>query len=160
MYDYRGPVAAAIVTAKLRGAWAGWQPFADALAQAVATTAPDADVVTWVTTPPRRARRRDGDHAGRLAAAVARATDLPLTRLLEVHAAPTQPDRYLARSSLPGTNVLLVDDVVTTGATAVRAASALREAGADAIHLAVVARAGSHALTGADDRRQDSGTTA
>jgi predicted amidophosphoribosyltransferase len=55
---------------------------------------------------------------------------------------------------LPGSNVLLVDDVVTTGTTAWRAAAELRAAGAGRIELAVLARAGTHPLgVAAGDRR-------
>lgn len=148
VYDYRGPVAAAVVTAKLAGAWAGWAPLARDLAARVASDPPVVDVVSWVTTPVERARRREGDHARRLAAPVAQALSTPLARLLDAAPDGTDRDRYRARLALPGSHVLLVDDVVTTGATAVRAATALRTAGADRVVLAVLARAGSHALTG------------
>jgi len=148
VYDYRGPVAAAVVTAKLGGAWAAWGPLADELGRRVAREAPEVDVVTWVTTPGTRARQRGVDHAELLARAVAGAIATPLARLLDAYPAGSDHDRYQARTRLPGTHVLLVDDVVTTGATAVRAATELRSAGADRVLLAVLARAGSHALTG------------
>jgi predicted amidophosphoribosyltransferase len=140
-------VASAVVGAKLQGAWAGWGPLAAALARRVAADPPDVDVVTWVTTPPARARRRGGDHAEVLARSVASAASAPLARLLDARPAGSDRDRYTATTSLPGSHVLLVDDVVTTGATAVRAARVLRSAGAGRIVLAVLARAGSHALT-------------
>lgn len=145
-FDYRGPVAAAVVTAKVAGARAGWPALADALAERIVTAALDAEVVTWITTPPDRVRSRGSDHAEVLAGAVARALDLPCAHLLEARATRSSHDRYRARRSLPGTHVLLVDDVVTTGATAWRAASCLRGAGADRVELAVLARAGTHPL--------------
>jgi predicted amidophosphoribosyltransferase len=145
VFDYRGPVAAAVVTAKVRGAVAGWPHLADRLARRVATGTVDADVVTWVTTPRRRARVRGMDHAARLASTVAGAVDLPCVPLLTARAGGGA-DRYAARTRLPGTHVLLVDDVVTTGATAWRAAACLRAAGAGAVDLAVLARAGTHPL--------------
>ncbi len=147
VYDYRGPVAAAVVGAKIGGAWAAWLPLADDLARRVRDDPPEVDVVTWVTTPARRVRARGGDHAELLARAVGRAIGVPVARLLDAEADGEDRDRYRPSISLPGSQVLLVDDVVTTGATAVRAATALRAAGADRIVLAVVARAGSHPLT-------------
>ncbi len=147
-FDYRGPVTAAVTGAKLRGAWAAWEPLADRLSAAVAERPPEVDAVTWITTPGARVRERGGDHAKVLAAAVARRLRMPLVRLLDAQPTSDDRDHYRARYPLPGSRVLLVDDVVTTGATAVRAAQVLREAGADEVHLAVLARAGAHPLTG------------
>jgi predicted amidophosphoribosyltransferase len=149
VYDYRGPVTSAVVAAKVGGAWAAWRPLAEALAERVRRDRPEVDVVTWVTTPPSRVRQRGFDHAEVLARAVAGAIGTPVVRLLDAVEDGTDRDRYRVRVALPGSHVLLVDDVVTTGATAVRAATALRAAGADAVALAVLARAGSHPLTGA-----------
>jgi predicted amidophosphoribosyltransferase len=146
VYDYRGPVSAAVVTAKLGGARTGWVPLAAALAARVRDRAPEVDVVTWVTTPQRRVRQRGVDHAEVLARAVGGALDVPVARLLDAATAGPDRDRYRARLALPGSLVLLVDDVLTTGTTAARAAVALREAGADRVELAVVARAGTHPL--------------
>ena len=48
--------------------------------------------------------------------------------------------RIYGNSSLKGATIRLVDDVMTSGATAIQAASTLRNAGAAEIHLAIVAR--------------------
>ena len=48
--------------------------------------------------------------------------------------------RLIGRPQLAGSHVLLVDDVLTTGTTANRAASLLKQAGAT-VHVAVLARA-------------------
>lgn len=145
-YDYRGAVSAAIVTAKLGGARGGWAGLSEDLARRVAAAALAVDVVTWVTTDPRRARQRGGDHAAAIARIVAARAGLPLARLLDARARRGGGDRYRARHALPATDVLLVDDVMTTGATALAAAAALRRAGAGGVTLAVIARAGSHPL--------------
>jgi predicted amidophosphoribosyltransferase len=147
--DYRGPVAAAIVTAKISGAHAGWRPLGALLADRLATDPPAVDAVTWVTTAARRRRHRGIDHAHELAACVAESLGLPLVRTLEARPAADGRDRYRARRSLPGSDLLLVDDVLTTGVTLVRAATALREAGAGPAHVGVLARAGPHPLAGA-----------
>ncbi len=59
-------------------------------------------------------------------------------RRLNVRGAFVVPDR--ARTSIEARRVLLVDDVLTTGATAEACAKALQAAGARAVDLAVVAR--------------------
>lgn len=146
VYDYRGPVAAAVVAAKIRGAVAGWPHLAAPLGDRLRATSVDADVVTWVTTPAGRVRARGVDHARVLAHHVALAVERPCVRLLEARRHARDVDAYAAVGALPGTHVLLVDDVVTTGATAWRAAACLRRAGAGAVTLAVLARAGTHPL--------------
>lgn len=52
--------------------------------------------------------------------------------------------RIYGKPSLKGATILLVDDVMTSGATALQAASTLRHAGAAKIHLAIVARGIGH----------------
>ena len=147
VFEYQGPVARAVVTAKIGGARAGWSSLAPLLADRLRADPPDVDVVTWVTTASARVRERGVDHAAVLAAAVATAVDRPSARLLRAEPRRAQAgDGYHARARLPGTNVLLVDDVLTTGATAWRAAAALRRAGSGEITLAVLARAGWHPL--------------
>lgn len=146
VFDYRGPLAAAVVTAKVAGAWAGWTPLARILAERVAGADPVVDVVTWVTTPAARRRRRGIDHAEVLARAVAAAIEVPCAPLVLVSDRNGGQDRFAARMRLPGSDVLLVDDVLTTGRTAGRVAEVLRTAGAGSVSLAVLARAGTHAL--------------
>lgn len=157
-YDYRGAVATAVVTAKLTGAHAGWRALAEMLTERVVARGLDADVVTWVTTGPTRRRRRGVDHAELLARAVGARAGLPVLRLLEARSSRQLPDRYRAVRTLPGSEVLLVDDVVTTGATALRAARALTAAGAGDVRLAVIARAGTHVLGDVVTSRRDGST--
>jgi len=152
VFDYRGPVAAAVVTAKAGGARRGWAALAHPLAEAVVARGVDVEAVTWVTSDPARVRLRGIDHARAIAAVVAAALEVPLVRLLEVGERPGDRSGYRCPALLPGSSLLLVDDVVTTGTTAWRAAGALQEAGAGHITLAVLARAGRHALGSARPR--------
>jgi len=91
-------------------------------------------------------RTRGIDHARAIAEVVADALDAPLVRLLDVVPGPVHGEHYRAAIALPGSDLVLVDDVLTTGATAWRAAAALREAGAGSIVLVTLARAGGHPL--------------
>jgi len=145
-YDYRGPVRAAIVAAKVGGARRGWEPLARPLAARLRTMDLPVDAVTWITSVPARVRVRGVDHARAIAEVVAPAVGAPLVRLLDVVPGPVHGERYRATSTLPASDLVLVDDVLTTGATAWRAASALVEAGAGSVVLVTLARAGGHAL--------------
>lgn len=104
------------------------------------------DAVTWVTSVPARVRQRGIDHAQAIAAVVSGALDAPLVRLLAVEPGPVHGERYHCDVTLPGSDLVLVDDVLTTGATAWRAAAALRDAGAGTVVLVTLARAGGHPL--------------
>jgi predicted amidophosphoribosyltransferase len=156
--DYVGPVAAAVVAAKVGGGTAAWPELARRLAARVAAEPPPVDVVTWVATAPGRARRRGVDHAAVLAGTVADAIGVPALRLLRWRAGPGASESQQAVRSLPGSSVLVVDDVLTTGATASGAASALLAAGAGQVRLAVLARAGDHPLVARPPRRELEGS--
>jgi predicted amidophosphoribosyltransferase len=145
-YDYRGPVRAAVVAAKLGGARRGWAPLAAPLAERLSRMGLAVDAVTWVTSVPARVRKRGTDHARAIAEVVAGAIDAPLVQLLDVGPGRVHEEHYRATLPLPGSDVVLVDDVLTTGATAWRAASALKRAGAGDVILVTLARAGGHPL--------------
>lgn len=161
-YDYRSPLPESVVAAKLGGAWAALPALGHRLGRAVAAAdlaAAPPRLVTWVPTEPGRIRERGVDHAALLAAGVAAAIARPTRAVLT--ARPGTPDQgsrprhhrrrplvdaYRPRAPVREDAVLLVDDVLTTGATITAAAAALHRAGAGTVWAAVLARAGSHDL--------------
>lgn len=127
-----------------------------ALAQLVAQLVPDlrttSDVVTWVTPGPDRVRRSGLDHGRRLATLAATEVDLPVAPLLR-RVRRTRPQMKLPpderRKALRGAfeaeactglDVVVVDDVFTTGSTASEAGRALKAAGAGSVTVLCAAR--------------------
>ena len=121
------------------------------LARGMAAVAPHGpDVVTWAPTTAARRRARGFDQARLLARAVARELRLPCRPLLIRRPGRAQTGRdavaryegpaFTARRPVSGRRILLVDDVVTTGATVAAASRALREAGAREVHVVAAAR--------------------
>jgi predicted amidophosphoribosyltransferase len=152
---YAGTARAALLAYKERGRRDLAAPLADLLAVAVrAVPGARGEDVSLVPVPSSRAaaRRRGGDHMRRLARAVARRVGVPaaaslrLTRTVRDSAGLGRAGRTdnlagaLAATRPHGGNVaVLLDDIVTTGATAREASRALRAAGWTVLGAAVVA---------------------
>jgi competence protein ComFC len=112
------------------------------------------DVVTWAPTSARRRRERGFDQAELVARQVARQLGVPCRRLLDRvgdGAPQTGRDRlgrlhapaFRPHPHVPAQRVLVVDDVVTTGATLHAARSVLLGAGAtDVVQAAFAATPG------------------
>lgn len=115
------------------------------------------DLVTWAPLSRRRKRERGYDQAQLLARAAAEELDLPLLPTLE-KIRDTAPQSGLEENSarranalgayrctdpdgVRGKRVLLIDDVITSGATASECARVLRTAGAKTVFCATLARA-------------------
>jgi predicted amidophosphoribosyltransferase len=147
---FHGPARAAVLKLK----FGGWRDVAGAFAVAMeALDLPAADVVTWVPLAGRREAERGYDQAQALARALARRLGRPCVPLLRrTLATPPQAKRSAneRRAALAGAfrsvraspqSVLLVDDVLTTGATAAACADALHGAGTDSVVLVTATRA-------------------
>lgn len=154
--SYAGATRALVLAYKERDVVALTKPLAAALGSAVRAALAACDVPALVVPVPstRAARRRRGyDPVERLVrAAGARPVLRALTHVRAVRdSAGLSADarrhnlhgalavRDSARGLIVGQHVVLVDDVVTTGATLAEAARALREAGADVVAAAVIA---------------------
>jgi ComF family protein len=150
---FGGPLADAVHAFKYGGRPALARPLGAWLAR----RAPLPEGALVVSVPLARARRvaRGYDQAALLADALARAAGrrraaAALRRVRETppQVGKTREERarnvaraFEARAAVAGRDVVLVDDVVTTGATADAAAAALRRAGARSVVVVALARA-------------------
>ncbi len=124
---------------------------------------PAGAIVTWAPTSPARRRQRGFDQAELLARAVARRWGRPCTGLLRRGKGPPQTGRSaierrngpaFTATRLTAAPVVLVDDVVTSGATLTAAARALRKAGAERVVGLTLARTPLKSLTASSDHRK------
>lgn len=159
--NYGGPLAEAIKRLKYGNRPDLARALGSRLARALLAS-PVTDHSVLVPVPLHRARlaERGYNQSALVAGAAARllgARVLPLAlarpRRTEEQASLGRRDRltnvegaFVARRPVHGLRVVVVDDVVTTGATANACADALRRAGAEVAGIAAIARAGDDAM--------------
>ncbi len=160
---YEGPARTALMCLKFGGTASFAEAFGPSMAQALdrapsdghraATDGSRGPVVSWVPLGRARKRARGFDQAEALARALARCSGLPVRRLLD-RTVETSPQArkpgehrriavegaFEAVASAPGATVVLVDDVLTSGATAAECARVLLTAGATEVGVLTAAR--------------------
>ena len=150
---FRGTTRAALHAIKYQGERRLAEPLGAALARRWARVGIGADLLVHVPVHADRARQRGYDQAELIARVAARHLGLPSGSLLtreRATAAQFDLDRadraanvagaFTVRAALDGRWILLVDDVVTTGATLAACAVVLEAAGARAVSAITVAR--------------------
>lgn len=150
-WSYEGAARDLILALKLRGERPAALPLADFLHALLQKDGTEARLVTWV--PARRwdRRARGFDHAELIARALATSLGLPAVGLLERTSARQDQaglTRLERKRNLVGAfraarveeKVLLVDDLITTGATAEACGRSLREAGSPSVEVAAPCR--------------------
>ena len=153
---YEGDVRASLLRYKFHGVTAYAKVYGEFLSKSIDESQISCDIITWVPLSRRRLRRRGYDQARLLAEELAGRMGLPCAALLRKtrdnpaqsgtgNAAkrkanvaglyePVQPELF------QGKRVLLVDDIVTTGATLSECAKTLHTAGAARVSAITVAR--------------------
>lgn len=150
--DYEGTMETAIKGYKLASTRELHREFAQILHQTLPYLPPETIIVP-VPTVSAHVRQRGFDHVWNIAKLLARSKQLPVCRLLvrqtrakqrgSGRQARIQQARHAFRVQKEidkNAIYLIVDDVVTTGATIHYAATALRQAGAQTVWVAALAR--------------------
>ena len=151
-WAYEGGPRSLVLALKLRGCRSAAAPLIGAMTQCARRARLDPELVTWVPARDRDKAVRGFDHAEVLAQGVAEGLGVPAAPLLArcgVQVDQAGLDRQRRWANLSGAfrarsrtthSVLLVDDLVTTGATASSCAAVLKAAGASCVDLAVACR--------------------
>jgi predicted amidophosphoribosyltransferase len=121
----------------------------EGMAAVAQNLASEVEAVTWAPTSDQRRWRRGFDQAELLARALAPRLALPAVRLLTRVAGPAQTGlsrlerargpRFVCETAAPRA-VLVVDDLLTSGATLAAAADALRRRGATRVNVVTAGR--------------------
>ncbi len=158
VWYYEGNVRRSLLRYKFYGKRSHAVPYGRLLAMKILEQYPDGfDVLTWVPVSPLRKFRRGYDQAELLAKAVGKELGMQPIPLLKkvrhnrpqsgIHGGPQRRANVLgvyqalSPEAIGSQRILLLDDILTTGATAGEAARVLLTAGAKEVHCAAVAAA-------------------
>lgn len=154
---YQGMLRRSFQRYKFRGQWQYSRVYSRWMIESFARWQPPwrFDLVTWVPLHGMRRRKRGYDQTKLLAQPVARYLELPLTPTLRKRKNITAQShlttvdqrwenvkgcfQLLPGAEVEGRRILLIDDLITTGATLEQAASVLMEAGAEEIYCLTLA---------------------
>lgn len=157
LWYYEGEVRESLLRYKFGHRTAYARVFGQLLAKRLSESHLQFDILTWVPTGRLRRRKRGYDQVELLAKATAKALGCKMQRTLrKIRDNPPQSGlggaaqrranvlgayRTVHPERIAGQRILLLDDVITTGATAGECARMLLTAGAGEVHLACVAAA-------------------
>ena len=150
-WAYDGVARDLILALKLRGKRPAAEPLATAMTRAIQNEGSGVTAITWVPGRAAEMRRRGFDHAEVIARAVGASLGLPVIGMLD--RTGHRPDQTALSGSARRRNlkgaftaskvagqVMVIDDLVTTGATAEACARALRSRGATYVAVAAPCR--------------------
>lgn len=155
---YQGAVRSGVLGLKFGKKLSRAKPFGRLIGQCIQDDLEGPfDLISWPSLSARRRRKRGFDQGELLAREAADFLGLPVARLFEKEDRPAQsglrdPAQRRANvlgayhltdpEAVKGKRILLVDDVLTTGATLSECARVLRTAGAKTVCAATLAKAG------------------
>ncbi len=158
VWYYEGNVRRSLLRYKFYGARSYARSYGRLLAMTVEKEYPDGfDMLTWIPVSSLRRLRRGYDQVELLAKAVGKELGMEPVPLIKkvrhnrpqsgIHGSAQRRAnvlgayRELSREQIAGKRILLLDDILTTGATAGEAARVLLTAGAKEVHCAAIAAA-------------------
>lgn len=154
-FKYKDEVRESLLRYKFSQAAAYGPVYADFIAKSIDENGISCDIISWVPLHKHRLRERGYDQSEIIARALAKKLGVPCVGLLEKKTNNKRQStiddsnerkrnvsgvyRCAARGELRGKSVLLIDDIVTSGATISECAAVLRNSGCNEIYAASVA---------------------
>ena len=156
-FEYKEGVRDSLIRYKFNGAVAYGAVYADFILKSIDENQISCDIISWVPLHKKRLRERGYDQAEIIARALSKKLGVPCQRLLvkeSVNKRQSSIDnreerkanvsgvyRCVSKEELLGKRVLLVDDIITSGATVGECAAMLKAFGCTEIYSAAFAAA-------------------